>query len=30
MTRCSEVHSNAYGMVLDVGFIGLLTPCRSG
>ncbi len=29
-TRCLEVQGNAPGIVLDVGFIGLLTRCRSG
>ena len=29
-TRCLEVQGNAYGIVLDVGFIGPLTRCRSG
>jgi hypothetical protein len=26
-TRCLEVQGNAFGMVRDVGFIGLLTRC---
>jgi hypothetical protein len=29
-TRCLEVQGDATGMVPDVGFIGLLTRCRSG
>ncbi len=29
-TRCIEDQANACGIVLDVGFIGLLTRCRSG
>jgi hypothetical protein len=30
VTACMAHQANAYGIVRDVGFIGLLTRCRSG